>query len=133
MNALSSQSSQQVDWVINYLEMNSQPSLTNKFRRLRITKTELRIDPAGIVLSIGQATEQGVELRCGPETYFCTINQRGNEMVVKIQRANTSDNIVIVAKRSVCEFDPAISLGHAPHIGTSENALPMRTEPLSFF
>ncbi len=118
MNARSDQNGYQIDWVINYLEVNSQPKMVDGFSRLRISDSELRIDPAGIILSTGQSTEQGLELHSESESYWCTISQRGSELTVRIRRANSSDSIMLVAKRSVSEFEPSYSMS-----GTNQAAL----------
>jgi len=134
MNAVPGPPSHQIDWIINYVEVNSKPSSTGDFRRLRISKSEIQIDPAGIVLSIQRSTEQGFELQCGSDTYFGTIVQRGNEIVVNLQRPNSSDSVVIVAKKSVSEFDPSVSFGRVSHLempGSAAQA--MNNEPQSFF
>lgn len=132
MNAVPAQSRYQIDWVINYLEVNSQPAIANEFRRLRMTNSELRIDPAGIVLSIQQLTDRGMELQCGSESYLCTIAQRGNELVVKIQRSTGADNIMIVATKSASEFTPSLSFERTSQ--ESQSATPwLNNEPRSFF
>ena len=132
MNAISrQQTSHKVDWVINYVEVNSKPAATDDFCRLRITNSELRLDPAGIVLSIGQATPDGIELKCsGSETYLGTIVQRGNEIVIRVRCTEGSDNIVVVAKQSVSEFELPFLAGTA---GEGNAALSLSTELRSLF
>ena len=131
MNAVPAQSGQ-VDWVINYLEMNSRPAIANEFRRLRITNSEFRIDPVGIVLSIRRLTEHGLELQCGSESFLCTISQRGNELVLKIRRASGSDDIMIVATKSVSEFDPSFSIERTSQAPQNATHL-LNNEPHVFF
>ena len=132
MNAVPAQSSYQIDWVINYVEVNSRPALTTAFRRLRMTNSELRIDPAGVVLSIRQLTDRGMELQCGSESFLCSIAQRGNELVVKIRRSTGSDNIMIVATKSASDFNPSFSFERTDQ--ASQNATHcFHNEPRSFF
>ena len=99
----------QIDWVINYIEINSRPVSTDEFRRLRIAGGKIKIDPAGIVLSIGNETAQGLVLKSGSTSYVSDITLRGNELVLKLQRINEPGNVMIVAKRSVCIFETQIS------------------------
>ena len=131
MNAISRQTSYKTDWVINYLEVNSKPASTDEFCRLRITNSDLRIDPAGIVLSIGQTTLDGIDLQCKTDTYLGTIVQRGNEIVIRIRCTSGSDNMVIVAKKSVSAFElpngfagtGAAATGNAAHPQTETRSL----------
>ena len=107
MNVLPSQPHHRLDWVINYVEINSRPATTAEFRRLRITENEIQLAPAGIVLSIQGLTDQGLLLCCGDEQFHSSIVQRGNELILRMSRPSDQGSIMIVAKRSVCEFEPA--------------------------
>jgi len=134
MNAVPRQSGEKIDWVINYVEVNSRPASTSEFRRLRITNSELRIDPGGIVLTIGRTTDQGIELHCGSETYLGSIAQRGSEIVIRIHRTCDSDNIVIVAKRSLSEFELSFPFIENAQAGTRAASVHSSTiEPRSLF
>lgn len=134
MNAMPARSSYRIDWVINYVEVNSRPAIANEFRRLRITNSEFRIDPCGIVLSIDKLTDHGMELRCESESYFCTIAQCGNELVVSIRRCTGEDNIMIVATKSASEFNPTSSFERTNHAMAPHSATHLlNTEPCSFF
>jgi len=129
MNALPRTTAPQTDWVINYVEVNSQPTIAGEFRLLRITGSELRIDPAGIVLSIGPAAnEREIQLQCGSESYSCTIVQRGSELIVRINRCNSIGDIMIVAKRAVSKFAPSF-----PQTDQVESAQTLNSETLTFF
>jgi hypothetical protein len=107
MNAVPSKSSE-IDWVINYIEINSRPISSDEFCRLRLTDGEIKIDPAGIVLSIGNKTNQGLTLKSATGNYLGQITQRGNELVVKLKRVSEPGNVMIVAKKSVCAFETRI-------------------------
>ena len=104
MNAVSHQSSQ-IDWVINYIEIDSRPVPSDEFHRLRICDGEIKIDPAGIVLSIGNQTERGLVLESKTASYLADITQCGNELVIKLQRENEPGSVMIVAVKSVCGFE----------------------------
>lgn len=104
MNAFPYQSSQ-IDWVINYIEINSRPVSSDEFHRLRISGGEIKIDPAGIVLSIGNQTERGLVLEGKTASYLADITQCGNELVIKLQRENEPGSVMIVAVKSVCVFE----------------------------
>lgn len=104
MNAVPNQPSQ-IDWVINYIEINSRPVPTDEYCRLRITGNEIKIDPAGIVLSVGDETEEGLILKSEIASYLGEVTQRGNELVIKLQRTSEPGNVMIVAKKSVCIFE----------------------------
>ncbi len=108
MNPTSDQSSH-IDWVINYIEINSRPVSTDEFCRLRITDGEMRIDPAGIVLSIGEESEQGLVLQSETASYLGCVTQRGNELVVELRRVNEPGSVTIVAKKSVCIFETPVA------------------------
>lgn len=134
MNVLSGQRRPQIDWVINYVEVNSQPVTADEFRLLRITNSELRIDPAGIVLSISQTTDCEIQLQNGSESYGCSIVQRGNELVVKISRCNAAGDIMIVAKERVSEFPAAPSFPRTSQVAASGKVTSaLNNEPFSFF
>lgn len=133
MNAISRQTSYKIDWVINYLEVNSKPASTNDFCRLRITNSELRLDPAGIVLAIGQSTSDGIELQCELDSYLGTIVQRGNEIVVRIRSTCGSDSMVIVAKKSVSAFELPHGLVGTCAVAEGSAALALNTETRSLF
>lgn len=109
MNALPSQSHHRIDWVINYVEINSRPATTAEFRRLRITEDEIQIAPCGISLAIQGVTEQGLVLQDENDTFTSNIVQRGNELILRMSRPSDQGSIMIVAKRSVCEFEPTIA------------------------
>lgn len=114
MNAVPNPPSNRIDWVINYVEVNSQPVCSTELIRLQITDGFVRIDPAGISLAIRESTPQGIILD-GAEgsTYLCNIVQRGSELVVDLQRSGHSDRVLIVAKKSICEFEPCNSAAQA--------------------
>lgn len=107
MNAYPAQS-HRIDWVINYVEINSRPATTAEFRRLRITENEIQIAPCGISLAIEGVTDQGLVLNNGNETFTSNIVQRGNELILRMSRRGDLGDIMIVAKRSVCEFEPTV-------------------------
>ncbi len=106
MNAISNQSCNPNDWVINYLEVNSRPAPADDFRRLRMTQSEIRIDPVGIVLSLGEITDDGIFIESGTTKYFGKIVQRGNELIVRLTSVDNSEQLLFVATKSVCAFEP---------------------------
>ena len=133
MNAQPRRSNPNIDWVINYVEVNSRPASTDDFCCLRITNSELRIDPAGIVLTFGESTAEGIQLQCGSESYFGTLVQRGSEIVVRIHRSEGTGNIVIVAKRIVSGLELPYPFNPTGDAAESTIAQSMDIEPRSFF
>jgi len=110
MIAIPEDANGQIDWVINYIEIDSRPVQSEEFHRLRISDGNIRIDPAGIVLTIGETSENGLILNSGPTSYAGEIAQKGNELVVKLQRVNELGSVTMVAKRSVCKFETKMPL-----------------------
>ncbi len=98
MNAVNSQFRTSESWKIETVSLNGEMVCEDDFQTLFISSTTIRIEPAGIVLSIRQASERGILLRSGLDMYFGYLTQHGSQLDIELSSPTSPNLVTIVAK-----------------------------------
>ncbi len=86
------------EWMIRSVSVNSQPaSKENGFLTLVSESGVLRIEPAGIVLRINQATDRSAVLESRSQVFFADYFTRGNELTLNLSRPQFAETVSITA------------------------------------
>ena len=85
-------------WMIRSVFVNSQPtSEENGFQTLISADGVLRIEPAGILLRINQATDRSAVLESRSQVFFADFFTRGDELTLNLSRPQFSETVSITA------------------------------------
>ena len=101
MNSTSTLSAADLHWKIHSVEVNSEVASATEFESVVINSSEVRIEPAGIALSVRRSSNQEILFNRGSELYVGHISQNGSRLALALQCPAKLESVLIKATRQV--------------------------------